>query len=344
MDSDENNNSKVSIQTILENSLASLDNGKYGICFPSCVSAMTAVFSLLKVGDHIICGDDIFGGTCNLLRKVFPQFKIDVDFIDMTDTLNVENAIKPNTKLIFYETPTNPTLKVTDIHKIAKIAKSKNLIHVVENTFLTSYFQKPLNLGADIVLYSLTKYMNGHSDVFMGAIVTNSDGLYKQLKLRQDCMGINPSSLDCHLVFQSLKTLPLRMRQHMFNGQRVAEFLDTHSSVQKVLYTGLSSHPQYELSKKQTSGHCGIVSFYIKGSKEESTKFLKSLKLIQIAVSFGGYESIIQLPKYCTSNPVPETRRAKLGINDSLLRLSVGLENVDDLIIDLNQALNSINL
>ncbi|XP_044740237.1 putative cystathionine gamma-lyase 2 [Chrysoperla carnea] len=328
-------------RVVLQKCLAALDDGKYGLCFASGLGAMTALVSLFNSGDHVVCGDDIYGGTNRLMRLVFSRLGIEVSYVDTRDVANIAKAIKPNTKLIFCETPSNPTLKVTDIRKVAELAKSKNIISVVDNTFLTSYFQRPLTLGIDVVLYSLTKYMNGHSDVIMGALVTSDEEIYKRLKFLQNAMGIVPSPFDCAMVTRSLKTLAVRMREHMSNGLKVGQFLENHPAVEKVLHPGLPSHPQYELSRSQTHGYSGMLSFYLKGGLEESQKFFKALKVFSLAESLGGYESLAELPSVMTHASVPDEQRAELGITDNLIRLSVGLETVDDLIKDLEQALKA---
>jgi len=326
---------------VLETCLASIENAKYGICFSSGLGATTALLGMLSAGDHMISGDDIYGGTNRLFQKVATNFGIETSFVDGTNVDNIEKSIKPNTKLIWIETPTNPTLKVIDIAAVAKITKARNIILAVDNTFLTSFLQRPLELGADLSMYSLTKYMNGHSDVIMGAAVLNDSALNEKLRFLQNAMGIVPSPFDCFQVNRSLKTLAVRMRQHTSNALVVAKFLENHSKVEKVLHPGLPSHPQHEIFKKQTSGHSGMVTFYLKGNLENSKKFLSSLKVFTLAESLGGFESLAELPSVMTHASVPPEQRKTLNITDSLIRLSVGLEDVEDLIQDLNQALNS---
>ncbi|XP_055604932.1 cystathionine gamma-lyase [Uranotaenia lowii] len=328
---------------VLEKCLASLDNGKYGLTFSSGLGTTTCVVTMLKAGDHILSGDDIYGGTNRLLRNVAMNMNISVDFVDCTNLAKVEAAIKPNTKLIWIETPTNPTLKVIDIEAVCKIAhKHPGVVVVVDNTFLSAYLQRPLDLGADIVMYSLTKYMNGHSDVIMGALVTNDEALYTRLKFLQNATGIVPSPFDCYLVNRSLKTLAVRMERHKSNSLAVAQYLEKHPKVEKVLHPGLPSHPQHELAKKQTYGHSGIMSFYIKGGMEQSSVFLKTLEVFTLAESLGGFESLAELPSVMTHASVPAEDRVVLGITDGLVRLSVGLEDIDDLIADLKQALDRV--
>lgn len=326
-------------RNMLEEILAALENGKYGICYSSGLGAITAVVSALEIGDHIICGDDVYGGTNRLLTNVSKSFGITTTFADLTDLDIVKKAIQPNTKLIWLETPTNPILKIIDIKAVAAVAKKHKLLLAVDNTFLTPYLQRPLELGADIVAHSLTKYMNGHSDVVMGAVIVRDEALHNKMRYLQNALGIVPSPFDCYQVSRSLKTLAIRMKQHSSSALTLAKFLETHPKVTKVLHPGLPSHPQHALFKRQTSGHSGMISFYIQGGLEESKKFLNNLKIFTLAESLGGYESLAELPSIMTHASVPEEQRKILQINDSLIRLSVGLEEVEDLINDVNQAL-----
>lgn len=326
-------------RNVLEECLASIEFAKHAVCFSSGLGATTALLGLFNSGDHIICGDDIYGGTNRFFSKLASKFGIEASFVDATKLELIEQAVKPNTKMIWIETPTNPTLKVIDIKAVSKITKKHNILLVVDNTFLTSFFQRPLELGADISIYSLTKYMNGHSDVIMGAAVLNNEDLCEKLRFLQNAMGIVPSPFDCSMVNRSLKTLSLRMREHNKNGLLVANFLEKHPKVTKVVHPGLVSHPQHELFKKQTSGHSGMVSFYLKGGLEESKKFLGALKVFTLAESLGGYESLAELPSVMTHASVPDEQRAMLGITDNLVRLSVGLEDVEDILADLAEAL-----
>ncbi|XP_046816116.1 cystathionine gamma-lyase isoform X2 [Vespa crabro] len=327
-------------RNVLEACLTALEGGKHGFTFSSGLGAITAITGLLQTGDHIISGDDVYGGTNRLFRNCLVKQGVKISFVDLTDVENLAAAIQPNTKMVWLETPTNPLLKIADIEEIANVLKSKNsdIILIVDNTFLTCYYQKPLELGADLVVYSLTKYMNGHSDIIMGAVITRRDDLAEKLRFLQNAMGIIPSPFDCAMVNRSLKTLELRMQQHMKNGLAVAKFLDKHPLVDKVIHPYLPSHPQYQLALKQSTGHSGIVSFYIKGNAK---KFLKSLKLFALAESLGGYESLAELPSVMTHASVPEVTRNELGITDQLVRLSVGLETEKDLLSDLNQALEA---
>ena len=331
-------------RNVLEDCLAALDNGKYALTFASGMGAVTAIISTLKTGDGIITGDDVYGGTNRLFRNMAVNMGIEVIFVDMTDLKKLENAIKPNVRLVWMETPTNPTMKVIDIKGVAEIVHSKTKAFlVVDNTFLSAYFQRPLDIGADVVMYSLTKYMNGHSDVMMGSISTNNDELYERLKFYQNATGIVPSPFDCYMVNRSLKTLSLRMERHFSNSVAVAKFLEAHSKISKVLHPALPSHPQHALAKSQTFGHSGIMSFYIKnGTLESSTKFFQALKVFSLAESLGGYESLVGLPAKMSHRSVPEETKEKLNISDSLIRVSVGLEDAQDLIDDLDQALAAV--
>ena len=290
----------------------------------------------------MISVDDLYGGTYRYFSKAAARMNVETTYVDALDPKNVENAIRPNTKLVFLETPTNPLLKVIDIKKIAEIVHKHDILLAVDNTFLTSYFQRPLDLGADLVLYSLTKYMNGHSDVIMGAVTTSNEDVNTRLRFLQNALGIVPSPFDCYLVNRSLKTLHLRMEGHMKNSLAVARYLEKHPMVEKVLHPGLPSHPQHELAKRQCHGHSGIMSFYIKGGLEESSQFLKSLKVFTLAESLGGFESLAELPSVMTHASIPSEMREKIGVTDSLVRLSVGLESEQGIIADLDQAFKSI--
>ncbi|ODM98441.1 Cystathionine gamma-lyase [Orchesella cincta] len=328
---------------ILEATLAALDKAAFGSVFSSGLAATTNVISMLNSGDHVICMDDVYGGTGRLFRQMVKTANIVTDFVDMTDVDKFKQALNEKTRLVWIETPTNPTLKVVDISAIASLAHafSQNIIVAVDNTFLTSYFQRPLALGADMVVYSLTKYVNGHSDVLMGAVVTSREDINERLTFLQKSIGAVPSPFDCYLVLRSLRTLHVRMPLHMKNASTVAEFLSAHPKVSKVLHPGLASHPQHELALKQSSGHSGLISFYIKPGSGCPSKFLQNLKVFSLAESLGGYESLAELPFSMTHASVPAELRAQLGITETLVRLSVGLESTEDLVNDLDQALNS---
>ncbi|KAG6450531.1 hypothetical protein O3G_MSEX006629 [Manduca sexta] len=327
----------------LEECLAALDGAKYALAYASGLGATTTVTALLNSGDHIVASDDVYGGTNRLLRQVVSRLGIDTTFTDVTDLQKVNDAIKENTKMLWIETPTNPLMKVVDIEAVVNIAKKKrdDIIVVVDNTFLTSYLQRPLDYGVDIVVYSLTKYMNGHSDVIMGAAIVNDKDLEQRLRFLQNAMGVVPSPMDCYLVNRSLKTLAIRMEQHKKSSLIIANWLLNHPKVTEVLHPGLPSHPQYEISKKQTCGHSGVFSFRHVGGLKESRKLLSSLQIFTLAESLGGYESLAELPSVMTHASVPAKQREELGITDSLVRLSVGLEDTEDLIADLDQALKA---
>ncbi|CAN8028293.1 unnamed protein product, partial [Ixodes persulcatus] len=324
----------------LEECLASLEHAKYALVYASGLAATHNVTHLLNPGDHIVSFDDVYGGTNRLFRGLMIPRGFEVTFVDATDIKKVEAVLRPTTKLVWIETPSNPTMKVVDIKEVCKLVKRKcSAIVAVDNTFMSAYFQKPLDLGADISVHSLTKYMNGHSDVVMGAVCTSDAEIHERLRYFQNAAGAVPSPFDCFLVNRGLKTLHVRMERHMENGLKVAKFLSSHPLVEKVLHPGLPSHPQHEIAKRQCSGFSGMVSFYIKGGLAESTSFLKNLEVILLAESLGSIESLAELPVVMTHASVPEDQRKELGISDNLVRLSIGIEDSDDLIKDIDQAL-----
>merc|ERR1719323_1122510 len=326
----------------LEKCLASLDGAKYAITFASGLAATNTITQLLKAGDHLIAMDDLYGGTNRYFRRVASNMGIETSFVDATDPQKVAVAIKPNTRMVWIETPTNPTLKVVDIKAVSDIAhQHENIFVVVDNTFESAYFQRPLELGADITYYSLTKYMNGHTDVIMGSCALNNKDIADRLRFLQNAAGAVPSPFDCYLVNRSLKTLKLRMEEHQKNGLMVAKFLEGHPHVEKVRHLLLESHPQHEIVKRQQYGHSGMLSFYLKGGLEESKKFLSSLKLITLAESLGGYESLAELPYLMTHASIAEKERVALGVTANLVRVSVGLEDLEDIIADVDQALKA---
>jgi len=329
---------------VLEKCLASLDGAEHAMTFASGLAATTAITTLLSNGDHAVAMDDLYGGTNRYFRKVASKFGIEVTFVDMTNADNVTKALRPNTKMVWIETPTNPTLKVVDVKAVCEIVhKQKDVFVVVDNTFLSAYFQRPLELGADITYYSLTKYMNGHSDVIMGSIALNDAELAGRLRFLQNATGGVPSPFDCYLVNRSLKTLHLRMERHQANANAVAAFLHKQipEFVEKVIHPGSESHPQHELVKRQQYGHSGMLSFYIKGGLEASRKFLKALKVVTLAESLGGFESLAELPYLMTHASIEEKERVALGVTDNLVRLSIGLEAEQDLVKDIEQALKA---
>ncbi|KAM6168312.1 cystathionine gamma-lyase [Erethizon dorsatum] len=326
----------------LEKVVAVLDEAKYSLAFASGLAATVTITNLLKAGDQVICMDDVYGGTSRYFRQVAAEFGLKISFVDCSKTKLLEEAITPQTKLVWLETPTNPNLKMADIKACAHIVrKHRDIILVVDNSFMSAYFQRPLALGADICMYSATKYMNGHCDAVMGLVSVNSEDLHKRLRFLQNTLGTVPSPFDCYLCIRGLKTLQIRMDKHFQNGMAVARFLESNPRVEKVIYPGLPSHPQHELAKRQCTGCPGMVTFYIKGSLQHAETFLKHLKLFTLAESLGGYESLVELPAIMTHASLPKNDREILGISDTLIRLSVGLEDEEDLVEDLDQALKA---
>ncbi len=333
---------RVSNPTVkaLETALAGLEGGKHGYSFASGLGATTVLFlALLKSGDHIILCDDVYGGTFRLLDKVLKNFGLSASYIDMTDPSDILKAIRPETKMIFFETPTNPMLKMVDIEAVAKIAQKKKLITVLDNTFATPYLQRPLEMGIDIALHSTTKYINGHSDVVGGALILKDDTYAEAIAFHQKSVGANPDPFACWLTLRGLKTLAIRMEAHCKSAQEIAEFLEKHPAVEEVIYPGLKSHPQYELAKRQMKMPGGMISIRLKGTKKETDAFLKKLKYFYLAESLGGVESLIQVPALMTHASVDKATREALGITDTLVRISLGIEDVEDLKADLAQAL-----
>lgn len=326
-----------------EKCVASMEGAKYALTFASGLGATSCLMMMMKSGNHIITSDDVYGGSNRLFSKVLCNHDLEYSFIDCTNLDLIEKTIIPGkTKMIWIETPTNPTMKVIDIEGVCKIAhKHEDIIVVTDNTFMSPYFQRPLMWGSDISFSSVTKYINGHSDTVMGCIATNNDEIYKKMKFLQNATGIIPSPFDCFLANRGAKTLQLRMQKHQKNALAVATFLESHDMVEKVYYPGLPSHPQHELVKKQCSGYSGMVSCALKGDLETATTFMKNVKLFYLAESLGGYESLLELPALMTHLTVDPAHRAMLGITDSFIRLSIGLEDAEDLIADLDQALKS---
>lgn len=323
----------------LEANVAALEGGRFGLAFASGCAASTTIFHLLKKGDHILCSDDVYGGSFRLLDKVIRHNGIETTFIDMTDLNKVREGFKPNTKMVWFETPSNPMLKLIDISQVSKIAKEKGSLTVVDNTFMSPYFQRPLSLGADIVCHSTTKFINGHSDIVGGIAVTNDSAIAEKMQFLLNSMGTQQATFDSFMVLRATKTLAVRMKAHQENAVKVAQFLDGHKKVAQVIYPGLKSHPQYELACKQMTGFGGMVSFFIKGGLSEARTFLEKVKIFSLAESLGGVESLIEHPAIMTHASVPPEQRQALGIHDNFIRLSVGIENVNDLLEDLSQAL-----
>jgi cystathionine gamma-lyase len=326
-------------RTALEQCIASLEEGKYGLAFASGMAAEQAILSLLSSGDHIVSCDDLYGGTYRIFERVMRRYHVDTTYVTASNLAEYEQAIRPNTKLIWLETPTNPLLRLIDIQAVAGIAHRHNLLVVVDNTFASPYFQQPLKLGADIVVHSTTKYINGHSDVIGGALVLNDEEVYQSLKFYENAAGGVPSPFDSWLTLRGIKTLAVRMRQHEDNAKAVAKYLVEHPRIEKVYYPGLTSHPDYELARRQMSGFGGMLSFQFKGSYADVDKVVRRFKVIALAESLGGVESLICHPASMTHGSIPKEIREPRGITDTLLRLSVGIEDSADLLADLEQAL-----
>jgi cystathionine gamma-synthase/cystathionine gamma-lyase len=326
---------------VLETTIASLEGGTFGLAFASGMAAATAVFSIFKTGDHIVVGDDIYGGTYRLLEKMFKRWGLKVIYADVDDLTSFQKAIKKQTKLVWVETPTNPLLKIIDLKRLSEIVKNKNknVLIAVDNTFSSPYFQRPLSLGADIIVHSTTKYLSGHSDIIGGAVVTSNSELFRALKSYQSAAGAVPGPWDCWLILRGIKTLAIRMREHERNALFLAEYLKGHPRIEKVYYPGLAGHPQHNVARKQMSGFGGMVSIELKGGFPAVKKFLSKLKLFLLAASLGGVESLVLHPATYSHRILPEKERKKLGISDSLVRLSVGIEHREDLKKDLEQAL-----
>lgn len=328
-------------RTALQGCIAALENGKHALCFSSGMGAIDAVVKLLKPGDEVITGNDLYGGTYRMFTKIFANYGIKFHFIDLNNAQNIVASINSNTKLIWIETPTNPTMQIVDIEACAKIANTHNLILGVDNTFASPYLQNPLDLGAHIVMHSATKYMGGHSDVIMGALVVNDDNLHEQLAFINNSCGATPGPQDCFLVLRGLKTLHLRMKAHCENGRVIAHFLVTHPKIEKVYWPGFETHPNHEIAKKQMRDFGGMISIVLKNASLEDTfKIASGFKVFTLAESLGGVESLINHPATMTHASIPKAEREAAGVVDSLLRLSVGVEDIDDLIEDLKIALS----
>jgi cystathionine beta-lyase/cystathionine gamma-synthase len=326
-------------RTALDACLASLEEGKYGLTFSSGLAAEHSILSLLKPGDNVIVPEDMYGGTYRLIKEIFEPYSITFTFTDFADIEQINKSFLPSTKMVWIETPTNPTLKIFDIGAISELSHKKNAIVIVDNTFLSPFFQKPLLLGADIVVHSTTKYINGHSDIIGGAVILNSPELFKRIQLVQKSIGAVPSPFDSWLTLRGVKTLAIRMKQHELNAFQVARFLKNQPNVLEVFFPGLETHPGYEIAKKQMTGFGGVVSFKLKGGLQECNTFFKKLKIFQLADSLGGIESLANYSALMTHDYFPVELREKIGVTDNLIRLSVGIENIDDLIQDLKNAL-----
>jgi cystathionine gamma-lyase len=343
-------------RTVLQSQLAALENGDNALVYSSGLAATDAVLNLLKAGDHVVAGDDLYGGTRRLFTRVAAHRGLEFTFVPVQDPEQVRKAIRPNTRFIWFETPTNPLLNVADISAIASIAHEANVLSAVDNTFMSPFNQRPLELGVDIVMHSMTKYLNGHSDVVMGALMMRDrvlpfppaepghERLYDRLKFLQNAVGAVPGPMDCFLVLRGLKTLAVRMERHGQNAMKLAQWLEEHPKVERVIYPGLASHPGHEIIKRQCSGFGGMLTFFIAGGLEGARTFLSSVRLFTLAESLGGVESLIEHPAIMTHASVPPEVRKSIGLDDNLVRISVGIESLDDLIADLEQAFAKVQV
>jgi cystathionine beta-lyase/cystathionine gamma-synthase len=324
---------------MMEDHLAAIDNGKYGIAFASGMAAVDSCLKLLKAGDHVICSDDVYGGVSRHFNQILVNYDLHFTYVDSSDAANVKNAISKETKMIWAETPTNPLLKVTDLEAVGKIAKEHDLIFGVDSTFATPVFLRPLEFGADLVMHSTTKYLSGHNQLIGGMVITNREDLFDKLKFVQKTIGAVPSPFDCWLTLLGVKTLDVRMKKHAENAQSVAEYLESHPKVASVTYPGLVSHPMHQVAKEQMSGFSGMISFELTGGITAGKTLMNSVELAQLAESLGSVETMITHPATMTHAEVPKEERMGRGLTDGLVRLSVGIENVEDIIHDLEMAL-----
>ena len=328
-------------RSALERNIAGLESGKYGLCFGSGLAAIDAIIKLLNPGDEVISTNDLYGGSYRIFTKIFAKYDIKFHFIDMSDLNNISKLISSKTKMLWTETPTNPMLNIVDISALSKVAKKHDLIFVVDNTFATPYLQRPIEHGADIVMHSLTKYMGGHSDVVMGAIVCNDDDIAEKLYFIQNSCGAVSGPMDSFLVLRGIKTLHVRMQRHCDNAKEIAEFLNKHPKIQTVYYPGLTTHKNHEIAKLQMKDFGGMMSFSLKGdSLDNAIKIVSNTHFFTLAESLGGVESLCGHPATMTHAAIPKEERLKSGVTDSLIRLSVGIEDVDDLIYDLKSSLD----
>ena len=327
---------------VLEANLAALEGGEFGISYASGMSTVDAILRLLSAGDHIISSDDVYGGVSRLFDQILSRYNLSFSYVDTSEPENITQAIRPNTKLIWIETPTNPLLKVTDLEAVAKIGKAHNILTGVDTTFATPYVLRPLEWGIDLVVHSTTKYLSGHNQIIGGVVVTNSQDLYDQLKFFQKSVGAVSSPFDAWLTLLGVKTLSLRMERHSVNGMAVAQFLEDHPKVEKVLYPGLASHPQHNIAKRQMRAFSGMISFELKGGIEAGVTLMNNVALCSLAESLGAVETMITHPASMTHASVPKETRQKRGLTDGLVRLSVGIEDIEDIIADLEQALGKV--
>lgn len=325
----------------LEKNLAALENGKHGFCFSSGMAAIQAIICMFRPGDHVICTNNVYGGTYRLYEQVMKNYGIEFSYVDTSVESEINNAIRPNTKLIYVETPTNPMLNITDLKKLNETASSRGITTCVDNTFMSPYFQNPLEFGIDIVVHSTTKYINGHSDVIGGCVITSRDEIAERIKFLQNSIGAVPSPFDCWLVLRSTKTLAQRMKAHNENATALSKMLTNEKKISKVFYPGLETHPQYDTALSQMTGFGGIISLEL-GSYEAAVKFCNGLKIFQIAESLGGVESLVCHPVSMTHGSVPKELRDKFGLTDGLVRLSVGIEDIEDLADDIRLALSGV--
>lgn len=326
-------------RAILEANVAALENGKFGVSYASGMSAVDAVARLLSAGDHVISSDDVYGGVSRLYNQILNRFGVEVTYVDTSNPENIVEAIRPSTKMIWLETPTNPLLKITDLQIVSQIAWEHRLLTAVDSTFATPYLLRPLELGIDLVVHSATKYLSGHNQIIGGIVVANDEALFEQLKFVQKSVGAVSSPFDCWLTLLGLKTLPLRMEKHSENGMAVAEFLEAHPKVQKVIYPGLPSHPQHAIAKRQMKAFSGMIAFELVGDVQTGINFMNAVQLCSLAESLGSVETMVTHPASMTHTSVPRDVRYARGLTDSLVRLSVGIEDVEDIIADLDQAL-----
>ncbi|HEY1727687.1 MAG TPA: cystathionine gamma-synthase [Candidatus Baltobacteraceae bacterium] len=324
----------------LETQLASLEDAKFCSAFASGMAAASATLNLLSAGDHVVVTDDLYGGTYRLFSRVLARYGLEFTYVDMTDDASIRSAMRPSTRMLWLETPTNPLLKLIDIAAIAALKGPRQVV-VVDNTFATPYLQSPLALGADVVVHSTTKYLGGHSDVIGGATMTNSPEIAETIKFHQNAVGGVPGPMDAYLVMRGAKTLAIRMREHEKNARTIAEFLAKHGEVERVYYPGLESHPQHQLAKRQMRGFGGMLSFVLRGPQERAHDFVRRLKFFSLAESLGGVESLISIPARMTHGSIPKEDRERRGVTDGLIRLSVGIEDADDLVADLDHALST---
>lgn len=328
-------------RTALEQNLAALEGGDWGLCFASGCAATTTLLHLLDAGDHVVSSDDVYGGTYRLFSRVFSRSGIGFSFVDLSRPGQVDLALTDKTRMVWIETPTNPLLKLVDIEKVVQACRGRGILVVVDNTFASPIFQRPLDFGADLVVHSTTKYLGGHSDVVGGVVIGKTRELRERVAYLQNALGGTPGPMDSWLVLRSTKTLPLRMERHAENAARVASFLEAHPMVERVIYPGLPSHPQHALAKRQMRGFGGMISFVLKGNLDQARRYVEATRIFALAESLGGVESLIELPAAMTHASIPPEVRAQIGIPDGLIRLSVGIEHVEDLLVDLEWAFSA---